>query len=241
MIIFPAIDLKDGKCVRLEKGLMESATVFNDNPVLQARKFARQSFKWLHIVDLNGAFEGKPVNIDPVREIVKSVSIPVQLGGGIRDLATIENWLSAGVGRVILGTVALRNPQLVKEACQKYPGQIVVGVDGKDEKVAVEGWAETSEVSIIELAKKFEDSGVAAILYTDIGRDGMMQGLNISATKKLAESINIPVIASGGVANIEDIKAVKSIESSGICGVVVGRALYNGTIDVEEALRVAAA
>lgn len=239
MIIFPAIDLKDGMCVRLEKGEMNRATVFNDNPAAQAQKFAHQGFKWIHIVDLNGAFAGKPVNISQVQEIVKSVSIPVQLGGGIRDLATIESWLVAGVKRVILGTIALRNPQLVKEACNIYPGQIVVGIDGKGGQVAVEGWAETSEVTVIELAKKFEDVGVSAILYTDINRDGLLGGVDLEGTKKLAESINIPVIASGGVAGIEDINAIKKIETSGVCGVVVGRALYDGRIDIDDALRIA--
>lgn len=240
MIIFPAIDLKDGVCVRLEKGLMERATIFNNDPAAQARKFARQGFKWVHVVDLNGAFEGKPVNIEKVREIVKSVSIPVQLGGGIRDLKTIESWLSAGVARVILGTAALRNPELVKEACRIYPDQIVVGVDGKGGMVAVEGWAETSEMSVIELAKKFEDSGVAAILYTDVARDGMLGGVDLSGTKTLAESVKIPVIASGGVSGMDDIKAVKALEKSGICGVVVGRAIYDGRIDIDEALKIAA-
>jgi phosphoribosylformimino-5-aminoimidazole carboxamide ribotide isomerase len=241
MIIFPAIDLKDGNCVRLEKGEMNRATIFNNNPADQGMKFEKQGFKWIHIVDLNGAFEGKPVNINPVKEIIKSVKIPLQLGGGIRDIATIENWLDAGVSRVILGTIALRNPEIVKQACKNFPGQIVVGVDGKGGQVAVEGWAETSEVSVVELAKKFEDAGVSAILYTDVARDGMLQGVDLSGTKLLAESVNIPVIASGGVAGIEDIKAVKDIESSGVCGVVVGRALYDGRIDIEEALKIAGA
>ncbi len=239
MIIFPAIDLKDGNCVRLEKGEMDRATIFNESPAAQGQKFEKQGFKWIHIVDLNGAFAGKPVNIEPVREIIKSVNIPVQLGGGIRDLATIEQWLLAGVSRVILGTIALRNPELVKEACSLYPDQIVVGVDGKGGKIAVEGWAETSEVSVIELAKQFEDAGVAAILYTDVARDGMLGGVDLSGTKILAESVNIPVIASGGVAGIEDIKAIKALENTGICGVVVGRALYDGRINIEEALELA--
>lgn len=239
MIIFPAIDLKDGNCVRLQKGEMDSATIFNDNPAAQGLKFEQQGFKWIHIVDLNGAFEGKPVNIEPVKEIISSVRIPLQLGGGIRDIATIERWLDAGVNRVILGTIALRNPRIVIEACNKFPDQIVVGVDGKGGKVAVEGWAETSEVSVIDLAKKFEDSGVAAILYTDVTRDGMLQGADLSGTKTLAQSINIPVIASGGVGNIEDIKAVKAIKQFGVCGVVVGRALYDGRVNAEEALAIA--
>jgi phosphoribosylformimino-5-aminoimidazole carboxamide ribotide isomerase len=238
MIIFPAIDLKDGVCVRLEKGEMGRATVFNDNPASQGMKFESQGFKWIHVVDLNGAFEGKPVNILPVKEIINAVNIPVQLGGGIRDIATIENWLDAGVTRVILGTIALRQPNIAIEACRKFPGKIVVGVDGKGGKVAVEGWAETSEVSVIDLARKFEDAGVSSILYTDVARDGMLQGVDLSGTIALAEAINIPVIASGGVAGIEDIKAIKEVESSGICGVVVGRALYDGRINIEEALKV---
>ena len=241
MIIFPAIDLKDGNCVRLEKGEMNRATVFNDDPAAQALKFENQGFKWIHIVDLNGAFEGKPVNIGPVKEIIKAVKIPLQLGGGIRDIATIENWLDAGVTRVILGTIALREPGIVMEACRKFPGKIVVGVDGKGGMVAVEGWAETSTVSVIDLAKKFEDAGVSAILYTDVARDGMLQGVDLSGTKTLAESINIPVIASGGVAGIEDIKAIKAIEGSGVCGVIVGRALYDCRINIEEALANASA
>jgi len=240
MIIFPAIDLKDGVCVRLEKGEMNRATVFNNEPAEQAVKFQSQGFKWIHVVDLNGAFEGKPVNISPVKEIISSVKIPVQLGGGIRDISTIERWLDAGVTRVILGTIALRNPGIVMEACNKFPGKIVVGVDGKGGKVAVEGWAETSEVSVIELARKFEDAGVAAILYTDVARDGMLQGVDLSGTTSLAKAINIPVIASGGVAGIDDIKAIKAIEEAGVCGVVVGRALYDGRINIEEALKIAA-
>ncbi len=234
MIIFPAIDLKDGKCVRLKKGEMDSATVFNENPANQARKFARQGFKWIHIVDLNGAFAGKPVNVEPVKEIVNSVSIPVQLGGGIREIKTIEHWLSIGVARVILGTIALKNPDLVKEACKIFEGQILVGIDGKGGKVAVEGWAQTSEVSVIELAKKFEDAGVSGIIYTDVNRDGLLGGIDIEGTRNLAESINIPVIASGGVAGIEDIKAVKSLEKYGVSGVIVGRALYDGKVTAEE-------
>lgn len=241
MIIFPAIDLKDGKCVRLEKGEMNRATVFNDDPAAQAGKFEGQGFKWIHVVDLNGAFAGRPVNIEPVKQIIASVKIPLQLGGGIRDISTIEQWLEAGVSRVILGTIALRKPAIVIEACKKFPGKIVVGVDGKNGKVAVEGWAETSTVGVAELAKKFEDAGVSAILYTDVARDGMLQGVDLSGTKSLAESINIPVIASGGVADIEDIKAIKAIEGSGVCGVVVGRALYDGRIDIKQALAVAGA
>lgn len=240
MIIFPAIDLKDGNCVRLEKGEMNRATVFNDDPAAQAMKFESHGFKWIHIVDLNGAFEGKPVNIGPVKEILSAVKVPLQLGGGIRDISTIEHWLDAGVTRVILGTAALRNPGIVIEACNEFPGKIVVGVDGKGGKVAVEGWAETSEVSVIDLAKKFEDAGVAAILYTDVARDGMLGGVDLSGTKILAQSVNIPVIASGGVAGMEDIKAVKALEEYGVCGVVAGRAIYDGRIDIEQALKIAA-
>ncbi len=239
MIIFPAIDLKDGNCVRLQKGEMDRVTVFNDNPAQQALKFQQQGFKWLHVVDLNGAFAGRPVNIGPVQEIIKSVTIPLQLGGGIRDIATIEHWLEAGVTRVILGTIALRNPGIVIEACKKFPGKILVGVDGKGGKVAVEGWAETSDISVITLAQKFADIGVAAVLYTDVERDGMLQGIDLSGTKLLAASVNIPIIASGGVAGIADIKAVKAIADKGVCGVVVGRALYDGKINIAEALKIA--
>ena len=241
MILFPAIDLKNSQCVRLEKGEMGSAKVFNADPAAQAKQFEAQGFQWIHIVDLNGAFEGKSINKQAVESIVKSVNIPLQLGGGIRDLAGIENWLNAGITRVILGTIALRNPELVKTACKKFPNKIVVGIDGREGFVAVEGWAEKSEVGVEELALKFEDAGVAAIVYTDIERDGMMQGPNIEATRKLAERLTTPVIASGGVSSIEDLKKLKAIEKSGIAGVISGRAIYDGQIPIAEALKLMAA
>ena len=241
MILFPAIDLKNSQCVRLEKGEMGSAKVFNPDPAAQAKQFETQGFEWIHIVDLNGAFEGKSINKKAVESIVKSVNIPLQLGGGIRDLAAIENWLNAGITRVILGTIALRNPELVKTACKKFPNKIVVGIDGREGFVAVEGWAEKSEVGVEELALKFEDAGVAAIVYTDIERDGMMQGPNIEATRKLAEKLTTPVIASGGVSSIEDLKKLKAIEKSGIAGVISGRAIYDGQIPIPEALKLMAA
>lgn len=242
MIIFPAIDLKDGKCVRLQKGEMDKVTVFNDNPANQAAEFFSQGFNWLHIVDLNGAFDGKPVNIEAVKSIIDKLSgkMSIQLGGGIRDIKTIEKWLESGVNRVILGTIALRNPELVKQACKLFPNQIVVGIDGKSGKVAVEGWAETSDISVIDLAKEFENAGVAAIIYTDINRDGLMTGPDLSGTKRLAESVNIPVIASGGMSCTDDIQAVKNIEESGVAGVIIGRALYEGKIDIAKALKIAA-
>lgn len=239
MIIFPAIDLKDGVCVRLAKGDMNAATIFNNDPAAQAKIFEGQGFQWIHIVDLNGAFAGSPVNIAAVKSIISSVKIPLQLGGGIRDIGTIKSWLDAGVTRVILGTVALRNPELVKQACEEFPGKIVVGIDGKGGKVAVEGWAEVSEISVLDLAKKFEDSGVSAVIYTDINRDGILTGPDIAGTKELAEHVNIPVIASGGVSCLEDILALKEIESSGVAGVITGRAIYDGRIDIPKALKVA--
>jgi phosphoribosylformimino-5-aminoimidazole carboxamide ribotide isomerase len=239
MIIFPAIDLKDGCCVRLIKGEMAQATVFNDSPKNQAQTFQSQGFEWIHIVDLNGAFEGKPVNRSAVEEIVAAVDIPVQLGGGIRDLATIESWLKAGVSRVILGTVALRNPEFVKEACKRFPQKIVVGIDGRQGMVAVEGWAKTSTVSVIALAKKFQDAGVAAIIYTDIERDGVLSGPDVKGTKILAEAVDIPVIASGGVASNDDLAKIKTLEPFGVVGVITGRALYDGHIDIPSALEMA--
>lgn len=241
MIIYPAIDLKDGLCVRLKEGMMDQATVFNEDSGDQAAKFLAQGFEWLHIVDLNGAFEGEPVNIKAVENIIKSVGgkMKLQLGGGIRSMETIGKWLEAGVSRVILGTAALRNPELVKEACKKHPNKIVVGIDGKGGKVAVEGWAETSEMSVIDLAKAFENAGVAAIIYTDISRDGLMVGADVDGTKALAQSVNIPIIASGGISCTQDIAKIKSIESSGVAGVVSGRALYEGKIDIPSALEIA--
>lgn len=237
MILFPAIDLKGGQCVRLLQGDMARATVFSDSPSAQAASFMQAGCEWLHIVDLDGAFAGKPVNEAAVKAILGAVNIPVQLGGGIRDMTAIERWLEAGVERVILGTIALKNPVLVKKACQLFPNQIAVGIDAKGGKVAVEGWASRSEIEAEELALKFEDAGVAAIIYTDIDRDGMMQGANLEATQKLAEAISTPVIASGGVATIEDIKNIKALEASGVVGVISGRALYEGKIGIAEALR----
>lgn len=235
MILFPAIDLKDGACVRLKLGLMEESTVFNTDPGAQARDFAAKGAEWIHVVDLNGAFAGKPVNGAAVDGILKSVSVPVQLGGGIREMATIEDWLARGVRRVILGTVALKNPQLVKDACKRFPGRVAVGIDAKGGKVAVEGWAETSDLTVLELARKFEDCGVAALIYTDIDRDGVLAGPNVAATAALADAISIPVIASGGVSSLDDLKALKAYPK--LEGVISGRAIYDGRIDVAEAIR----
>lgn len=240
MIIFPAIDLKDGQCVRLFKGDMDKATIYNTDPAAQAKAFETTGFKWLHLVDLNGAVEGKPVNDAAVSNILKSVSIPVQLGGGIRDLATIGTWLKKGINRVILGTVALKNPALVKDACKQFPGRIVVGIDARDGKVAVEGWAKTSEVRALDLALKFEDCGVSAIVYTDIDRDGTSVGLNVESTVDLAYALTTPVIASGGVSAISDLEELKREAGAGIEGVICGRALYDGRIDAKAALKLAA-
>ncbi|CAA7621896.1 1-(5-phosphoribosyl)-5-[(5-phosphoribosylamino)methylideneamino]imidazole-4-carboxamide isomerase [Magnetospirillum sp. UT-4] len=237
MILFPAIDLKDGACVRLKLGLMDQATVFNTDPGAQAASFAAAGAEWIHVVDLNGAFAGRPVNGAAVERILASVSVPVQLGGGIRDMDTIEMWLGKGVSRVILGTVALRNPELVKDACRRFPGRVAVGIDAKGGKVAVEGWAETSNLTVLELALKFEDAGVAAIIYTDIDRDGVLTGPNLAATAALARAISTPVIASGGVSSLYDLKALKAEADSGIAGVISGRAIYDGRIDVAEAIR----
>jgi phosphoribosylformimino-5-aminoimidazole carboxamide ribotide isomerase len=236
VILFPAIDLKDGACVRLRQGEMESATAFNADPAAQGLAFEAQGFEWLHIVDLNGAFEGKPVNEKAVDEILHAVHVPIQLGGGIRDLDTIVMWLEKGIDRVILGTVAVRDPALVREAAHDFPGCIAVGIDARDGKVAVEGWAETSEVMAIDLARKFEDAGVAAIIYTDIARDGVLAGLNLEATASLARATSIPVIASGGLASIEDVRNLLKPEYRMLEGAIAGRALYDGRIDPSEAL-----
>ncbi|WP_422023766.1 1-(5-phosphoribosyl)-5-[(5-phosphoribosylamino)methylideneamino]imidazole-4-carboxamide isomerase [Pyruvatibacter mobilis] len=238
MILFPAIDLKDGQCVRLVQGDMDRATVFSDTPAEQAKVFESQGFEWLHLVDLNGAFEGKPVNGDAVEAILKTVSLPAQLGGGIRSMQQIEAWLDKGIARVILGTAALRDPQLVIEACKTWPGKIAVGVDAKDGYVAVEGWAEVSDIQALDLAKRFEDAGVAALIYTDISRDGAMQGMNVAGTAELANSVGIPVIASGGVTNLDDLHALKAANAPGIIGVISGRAIYDGRLDPAEALAV---
>jgi phosphoribosylformimino-5-aminoimidazole carboxamide ribotide isomerase len=236
VILFPAIDLKDGQCVRLKLGEMADATVFNDDPAAQARAFEAQGFRYLHIVDLNGAFAGKPVNAPAVEAILGAVSMPVQLGGGIRDLATIEAWVAKGIRRVILGTVAVRDPALVRDACRRFPGRIAVGIDARGGKVAVEGWAETSELTAIDLARRFEDAGVAAIVYTDIDRDGVLKGLNLPATAELARATSIPVIASGGLAGLEDIKALLRPDYAMLEGAIAGRALYDGRLDAREAL-----
>lgn len=237
MILYPAIDLKDGQCVRLLRGEMDAATVFSDNPAAQAEAFVASGAEWLHLVDLNGAFAGAPVNGDVVRGIRAAVDVPIQLGGGIRTLETIDYWLNdIGISRVILGTVALRDPELVKSACKAYPNQIAVGIDARDGKVAVEGWAEVSEVTAPELALRFEDAGVAAIIFTDIQRDGAMQGVNVEETAALAARIHTPVIASGGVSSLDDIRALKSHESDGVSGAILGRSLYDGAINLKEAL-----
>jgi phosphoribosylformimino-5-aminoimidazole carboxamide ribotide isomerase len=238
VILFPAIDLKDGACVRLRRGQMDTATVFNDFPPAQARAFAEAGFTWLHCIDLNGAFAGSSVNAEAVRAIRKSVDLKMELGGGIRDLAGIEFWLAAGIDRVILGTVAAKNPALVKEAAKAFPGRIVVGADAKGGRIATEGWAETAETTPIDLGRRFEDAGVAAILYTDVDRDGLLGGVNVAATAALARAVKIPVIASGGVSDLSDIAALIGADEPNIEGVVIGRALYDGRIDAKEALAI---
>ncbi|CDZ63173.1 1-(5-phosphoribosyl)-5-[(5-phosphoribosylamino)methylideneamino]imidazole-4-carboxamide isomerase [Neorhizobium galegae] len=236
MILFPAIDLKDGQCVRLKLGDMDQATVYNPDPAAQAKAFEDQGFEWLHVVDLNGAFAGESVNGAAVDAILKATKNPVQLGGGIRTLAHIENWLARGLTRVILGTVAVRDPALVIEACKQFPGKVAVGIDAKGGKVAVEGWAEASELGIIELARKFEGAGVSAIIYTDIDRDGILAGINWASTLELADAVSIPVIASGGLASLDDISRMLEPDAARLEGAISGRALYDGRIDPHEAL-----
>lgn len=236
MILFPAIDLKDGRCVRLLKGDMAAATVFNDDPAAQARDFEAAGFEWLHLVDLNGAIEGRPVNDAAVRNILSTVAMPVQLGGGIRDRATIDYWLDAGVRRVILGTAALTDPDLVRAACRDHPGRVAVGIDARAGMVATDGWVKTSSTAVVELAGAFEDAGVAALIYTDIDRDGALSGVNVDATAALARATTIPVIASGGVSSLADLEALCDVADCGITGVISGRALYDGRLDPQEAL-----
>ena len=236
MILYPAIDLKDGACVRLQQGDMERATIFGDDPAMQARRFAAAGCAWIHVVDLNGAFAGAPVNGDAVRAILAATKCKIQLGGGIRDMAAIEDWLGDGIARVVLGTAAVKRPELVREACRAYPGRIAVGIDAKGGRVAVEGWAEESQIGVTELAARFEDTGVAAIVHTDIDRDGVLTGPNIEATAALADSTPTPVIASGGVSSLEDLRRLKSAPGRGIAGVISGRAIYEGRMDLTQAL-----
>jgi phosphoribosylformimino-5-aminoimidazole carboxamide ribotide isomerase len=237
VILFPAIDLKDGVAVRLEQGDMARATVFHRDPAAQAQAFEAQGFDYLHIVDLDGAFSGKPVNISAVERIIEVTNIPLQLGGGIRDLATVEAWLGKGVTRVIIGTAAVRDPALVAEAARLYPGRVAVALDARDGMVAVKGWAETSELTALDIARRFEDAGVAALIYTDIARDGLLKGLNLDATIALAERVSIPVIASGGLASIADVEALLEPRARKLAGAIAGRALYDGRLDPAEALR----
>jgi phosphoribosylformimino-5-aminoimidazole carboxamide ribotide isomerase len=236
VILFPAIDLKNGQCVRLEQGDMARATVFNLDPVAQARAFAAQGFEYLHVVDLDGAFAGKPINAQAVEAMLSAITMPVQLGGGIRDLKTVEAWLDKGVARVIIGTAAVRDPELVKGAAKRFPGRVAVGLDARDGKVAVQGWAESSEVTALEIAGRFEDAGVAAIIFTDIARDGLLKGLNLDATIGLADAISIPVIASGGLASIDDVRALLAPPARKLAGAIAGRALYDGRLDAKAAL-----
>jgi len=235
MILYPAIDLKDGQCVRLLKGDMDKTTVFNDNPAAQARAFQQAGCEWIHLVDLNGAFAGQPVNAAAVEAILAEITVPAQLGGGIRDMKTIENWLSRGLSRVILGTVAVENPDLVREAARAFPGQVAVGIDARKGRVATKGWAEETDVKVTDLARSFEDAGVAAIIYTDIDRDGAMQGPNVEATAALANAVSIPVIASGGVSSMGDLRALRDCGAP-LNGVISGRALYDGRIDLAAAV-----
>jgi phosphoribosylformimino-5-aminoimidazole carboxamide ribotide isomerase len=236
VILFPAIDLKEGECVRLIHGDMSQATVFNDDPAAQARTFEQQGFEYLHVVDLDGAFSGKPENARAVDAILQAIDIPVQLGGGIRDMRTVEGWLEKGVSRTIIGTAAVKDPSFVREAARRHPGRIAVGVDARDGFVAVEGWARVSQLSALDIGKRFEDAGVAAIIYTDISRDGVLKGLNMEATLALANALTIPVIASGGLASIDDVKRLLEPDSAALAGAITGRALYDGRLDAAEAL-----
>ena len=241
MIIYPAIDLKDGMCVRLLRGDMARATIFNADPAQQAREFQESGFEWLHLVDLNGAMEGRSVNTDAVLSVIKAIDIPVQLGGGIRDMEILDRWFEAGINRAVLGTAALSDPEFVLEACTRYAGKIVIGIDARDGRVAIEGWTRDSDVRALDLALRFEDSGAAAILYTDIDRDGAMGGVNIDATVDLAFALTTPVIASGGVSSLRDLEELKEREEAGLDGVICGRALYDGRIDADTALALLAA
>lgn len=241
MLLIPAIDLKEGLCVRLKQGLMEQATVFSDRPADMGLHWFKQGARRLHLVDLDGAFAGKPKNLEAIREILAAVAkdISVQLGGGIRDLATIEKYLDLGLSDVIIGTAAVKNPAFVREACKQFPGHIIVGLDAKEGMVAIDGWATVTEHHVVDLSKRFEDDGVNSIIYTDIGRDGMMSGVNIEATVKLAESVNIPIIASGGLTDLDDIRALCAVEDSGVAGAITGRAIYEGSIDFAQAQQLA--
>jgi phosphoribosylformimino-5-aminoimidazole carboxamide ribotide isomerase len=236
VIIFPAIDLKNGECVRLVRGDMDQATIFNDDPAAQARVFEGQGFDHLHVVDLDGAFAGQPMNAQAVEKILAAVKMSVQLGGGIRDMKTVSGWLEKGVARVIIGTAAVRDPDFVREAARLYPGRIAVGIDAREGRVAVDGWAKTSDVSALELGRRFEDAGVTALIYTDIARDGVLKGLNIEATLALADAVSIPVIASGGLASIDDVKRLLELDCKRLAGAIAGRALYDGRLDPREAL-----
>ena len=238
LILFPAIDLKDGRCVRLYKGEMEQSTIFNHNPVEQAQKFASEGFAWLHLVDLNGAFAGKPMNQEAVESIRRAITLPIQLGGGIRDMKTAEAWIKLGINRLILGTAAVKNPDFVREACREFPKHIAVGIDAREGMVATEGWAEQSNISAIDLCKKFEDVGVCAIIYTDIDRDGALTGVNIAQTASLASQISLPVIASGGVSGYEDLRALRQKQHTGIIGVISGKALYENRLEAKQALAI---
>lgn len=241
MQLIPAIDLKNGQCVRLKQGLMEQATVFSDNPADTALHWKTQGARRLHLVDLDGAFAGEPKNFPAIREILATVSkdIPVQLGGGIRDLATIEKYLDLGLHDVIIGTAAVKNPAFVREACREFAGRIIVGIDAKDGMAAIDGWATLTEHHVVDLSKRFEDDGVNAVIYTDIGRDGMMSGVNIEATLKLAQAVNIPIIASGGLSSLDDIRALAAVSAQGISGAITGRAIYEGSIDFAQAQQLA--